>query len=65
MEAEKRWGEVAVTIRIVRNAASMHIANRLREVYREYLEKYAQAVHQVTHRVNVACFPSVMRCGCW
>ena len=47
MEAEKRWGEVAVTIRIVRNAASMHIANRLREVYREYLEKYAQAVHQV------------------
>ena len=48
VEAEKRWGEVAVTIRIVRNAASMHIANRLREVYREYLEKYAQAVHQVT-----------------
>ena len=49
VEAEKRWGEVAVTIRIVRNAASMHIANRLREVYREYLEKYAQAVQQVRH----------------
>ena len=65
MEAEKRWGEVAVTIRIVRNAASMHIANRLREVYREYLEKYAQAVHQVTQHVNVACLPSVMRFGCW
>jgi hypothetical protein len=47
VEAEKRWGEVAVAIRIVRNAASTHMANRLREVYREYLEKYAQAVEQV------------------
>ena len=49
VEAEKRWDEVAVAIRIVRNAASTHIANRLREVYREYLEKYAQAVEQVVH----------------
>ncbi len=47
MEAEKRWGEVAVAIRIVRNSASTHMVNRLREVYREYLEKYAQAVEQV------------------
>ena len=37
-----------MAIRVVRNSASTHIANRLREVYREYLEKYAQAVEQVT-----------------
>jgi hypothetical protein len=47
VEAEKRWGEVAVAIRIIRHAPTSHIANRLREVYREYLEKYAQAVEQV------------------
>lgn len=47
VEAGKGWGEVAVAIRIVRNSASAHMANRLREVYREYLEKYAQAVEQV------------------
>lgn len=53
VEAEKRWGEVAVTIRIIRTAASTHMANRLREVYREYLEKYAQAVQQVgLHLLN-------------
>ena len=48
VDAQKRWAEVAVAIRVVRNSASTHIANRLREVYREYLEKYAQAVEQVT-----------------
>ena len=47
VEAGKRWGEVAVAIRIVRNSASTHVVNRLREVYREYLDKYAQAVEQV------------------
>lgn len=54
MEAGKRWGEVAVAIRIVRNSASTHMLNRLREVYREYLEKYAQAVEQVC-RLSCCC----------
>ena len=55
MEAGKRWGEVAVAIRIVRNSASTHMVNRLREVYREYLEKYAQAVEQVCSLTCLLC----------
>ena len=56
METDNRWDEVAVAIRIVRNAASTHIANRLREVYREYLEKYAHAVSQVKFCATQASF---------
>lgn len=56
VETDNRWDEVAVAIRIVRNAASTHIANRLREVYREYLEKYAHAVSQVNLCTNQASF---------
>lgn len=56
METDNKWDEVAVAIRIVRNAATTHIANRLREVYREYLERYAHAVSQVIFCVTQATF---------
>jgi hypothetical protein len=59
VEAGKRWGEVAVAIRIARNSASTHMVNRLREVYREYLEKYAQAVEQVFHLTCLLCCQSL------
>jgi hypothetical protein len=58
VEAGKRWGEVAVAIRIARNSASTHMVNRLREVYREYLEKYAQAVEQVCRLTCLLCCQS-------
>eukprot|EP00960_Hanusia_phi_P007631 218258-Hanusia_phi.AAC.2 len=46
VDQEKKWNEVAASLKIGKNSQSGPIAQRVRDVYRLYLEKYALAISQ-------------------